>query len=189
MVTPPAHRPARRSVPSSARSSALAGLLVASVAMPSGCAGRITGADAEAFRRPSAARPAAADACILSPARSRVLGLPVVDTKTARIAPEVVGEKVTWRAGRRLVSAWVGIDALDVFEDLDFVTVEVDGSRLREWTTRVQPDLFVVEAPTGQAAPCNVLYVSTVGFRSGAAVRVADDLRVRLTPGEDVSRQ
>jgi hypothetical protein len=65
----------------------------------------------------------------------------------------------------------------------------VPGGRLHEWTTRVQPDLFVAEGPTGHDAPCNVLYVSTVGFPSGAALRVVDDLRVRLTPGAEVGQQ
>jgi hypothetical protein len=113
----------------------------------------------------------------------------MVDKQTSRIAPDVVGEKVTWRAGRHLVTAWVGVDALDVFEDLDFVTVKVPGGRLHEWTTRVQPDLFVAEGRVGQEAPCNVLYVSTVGFPGGAALRVVDGLRVRLTPGEDVAQR
>jgi hypothetical protein len=113
----------------------------------------------------------------------------MVDKQTSRIAPDVVGEKVTWRAGRHLVTAWVGVDALDVFEDLDFVTVKVPGGRLHEWTTRVQPDLFVAEGRVGHEAPCNVLYVSTVGFPGGAALRVVDGLRVRLTPGEDVAQR
>jgi hypothetical protein len=87
------------------------------------------------------------------------------------------------------VTAWVGIDALDVFEDLDFVTVRIEAGPLREWTTRVQPDLFVVEAPTGHDAPCNVVYVSTVGLSSAATRRVAAGLHATLTSAEEVAQQ
>lgn len=139
-------------------------------------------------RAAAASRPATADACTVTPRRPRVLGLPATDAETVRIARDVVGEKVTWRSGPRMVIAWVGVDALDEFEDLDFVPVHVDGrSPPREWTTQVRPDLFVVEARTGHPAPCDLLYVSTEGLPGDAALEVADALHVALTPGEDVT--
>lgn len=115
------------------------------------------------------------------------MGLPLADADTVRIAPDVVGEKLTWRAGVRQVTAWVGIDAPDVFEDLDFVTVKRPPGQPREWTTRVEPDLFLAEAGTGHPKPCDRLYVSTEGFPSDAPLKVIGDLKVLMTPGGEVA--
>lgn len=166
---------------------ALVGLVSASALASSGCSAEGTGPD-RPHRGATPTRAAAADACTVSPPRSRVLGLPVVDAETVRIAPEVIGERLTWQSGPRQVIAWVGVDAFDAFEDLDFVLVEAGGTHEpREWTTRVRPDLFVAEARTGHAPPCDLLYVSTEGLPGRAALRVVDGLQVALTPGEDVT--
>lgn len=127
-------------------------------------------------------REATSDACILTPPRTQVLGMPLVDATTVRIAPDVIGETLTWRAGPRRVTAWVGVDALDAFEDLDFVAVELPrADERRQWTTKVRPDFFVAEVKTGHVAPCDVLYVSTEGLPGRAALDVLSDLEVALT--------
>lgn len=108
-----------------------------------------------------------------------MLGLPAVDAQTVRLAPDVVGEKLTWRSGPRAVTAWVGVHTFESFQDLDLVSVEVaETGGTREWTTRVRPDVFVVEVQTGHPPPCDVLYVSTEGFPRHTALEVVASLRV-----------
>lgn len=165
----------------------LVGVLGAHGLAASGCSSESAPSDGP-HRAAAATRPAAAEACTVTPRRPRMLGLRAVDAETVRIAPEVVGEKLTWATRSRKVIAWVGVDALDEFEDLDFVPVDVEGTNPpRKWTTRVRPDLFVVEAQTGHPEPCDLLYVSTEGLPGDAALEVADVLRVTFGPGEDVT--
>jgi hypothetical protein len=137
-------------------------------------------------RPPTPIRAAGADACTVTSRPSRPLGLPLANAETVRIAPDVVGEKLTWQSGPRRVIAWVGVDALDAFEDLDFVVVHRRAGQPREWTTLVRPELFVAEAATGNAQPCDVLYVSTEGFPADAPLQVIRDLKVGLRPGQDL---
>jgi hypothetical protein len=150
-----------------------------------GCSWRATSSD-PGPRPPTPTRPASADACTVTPRPDRVLGLPLTNAETVRIAPDVVGEKLTWHWGPRRVIAWVGVDALDAFEDLDFVAVHRRAGQPREWTTLVRPELFVAEATTGGSPPCDVLYVSTEGFPADAPLQVIRDLTVRLQPGQDL---
>lgn len=147
-------------------------------------AGGCTGVDSgePAVPDPQQTRPATADACIASPRPDVIRGLPLVDAQTARIAPDVLGEKLTWRAGKREVVAWVGIDAIDVFEDLDFVPQPVAGSGPKVWTTLAYPSLVVAEGPTGHHKPCDRLYVSTQELPPSVAPAVLTSLRVQLQP-------
>lgn len=167
-------RPGSRS---RARLAAALLVLGATAAGASGCSSVTTAAGPPP--RATATRDAAVQACTISPIPERVLGLPRADAETVRIAPDVVGEKVTWRSGSRVVIAWVGVDALDAFQDLDLVPVQLEGRKQSQaWTTRVRDDLFLVEDTTGGEPPCDLLYVSTEGLAHHLALRVVDDLRV-----------
>jgi hypothetical protein len=137
-------------------------------------------------RPPSPTRPAATDACTIVPRPDLVVGLPLADAETARIAADVVGEKVTWQATGRRVTAWVGIDAPDAFEDLDFVEIPRPPGQPREWTTRLQPQLFLAATATGHRKPCDQLYVSTEGLPGDTARKVLGDLTVRMGPGDEL---
>jgi hypothetical protein len=161
-----------------------AGVLVAAAPLLGACRWGPTSHDGP--RPPDPTRAAQAAACIVTPRPARTLGLPLRDAATVRISPDVVGEKLIWQGGGRRVTAWVGINALDVYEDLDFVSVPQPAGRPREWTTRVRPELFVAETDTGHRAPCNLLYVSTEGFRAGAPLEVIDDLTVRMGSAADL---
>lgn len=136
-------------------------------------------------RPPTQIRAAGADACTVTSRPNSALGLPLANAETVRIAPDMVGEKLTWQSGTRRVIAWVGVEALDAFEDLDFVVVHRRAGQPREWTTLVRPELFVAEAATGNPQPCDVLFVSTEGFPAYAPLQVIRDLKVQLRPAED----
>ena len=164
---------------------ALAAATLAGLAVVAACSWSAIGGD-PAPRPPSPTRSAAADACTVVSQHDRALGLPQTDAETVRIAPDVVGEKLTWSLGPRRIIAWVGVDALEEFEDLDFVTVHRPAGQPREWTTRVRPELFLAEAETGHPAPCDLLYVSTEGLPGDAPRKVLADLTVRMGPGEDL---
>lgn len=156
--------------------------LAAAIALTASGCSRLT-PPPETPSRTTAERPASAHSCTVAPTPARVLALPRVDAETVRVAPHVVGEKLTWRAGSRTVVAWVGIDALGIFQDLDLVPVRLRGStRSRMWTTHVRPGLLVVQGDTRRAAPCDLLFLSTEGVRPGAAVRAVERLRVTSTP-------
>ena len=124
-------------------------------------------------------RPADAHACLIVPRPKTVQGLPLSNGQTQRISPLTLGERVTWGSGPRTVTAWVGIDAFDAFEDLDFVALPRPAKVPRLWTTRVVPDLFVSARETGFPEPCNVVYVSTTGLPIDVATRVSRRLDVR----------
>ena len=158
----------------------LALLLALVVSGAGGCTG-VESAES-AVADPGLTRPAAADACIASPRPATIRGLPLVDAQTSRIAPGVLGEKLTWRAGGREVVAWVGIDAMEVFEDLDFVRRPGAPSGLRVWTTLAYPSLVVAEGPTGHEEPCDQFYVVTQELSPSVAPAVLTSLRVQLLP-------
>ena len=131
-------------------------------------------------------RPADADACLIVPRPETVQGLPLYDGQTQRISPLILGERVTWASGPRTITAWVGIDAFDVFEDLDFVALPTIAGDPRLWATRVQPDLFVAARETGFREPCDLVYVSTTGMAVDVATRVSTRLVVRQGTSDEL---
>ncbi len=82
--------------------------------------------------------------------------------------------------------AWVGIDALDALEDLDFVPYRGAASGDKVWTTRAYPGLVVAEAVTGHREPCDQYYVTTQGLPPSVAPSVLGSLRVRLLSSESL---
>jgi hypothetical protein len=129
---------------------------------------------------PTKSRPAGADACVASWRPHTLRGLPLIDTATKRVAPHVVGEKITWRQGRRQIVAWVGINALDIYEDLDFVPLGRKPVGDRSWRTKAVPDLVVAEGRGTD--PCANVYVSTHALGTGVAHSVVGELHVRHVP-------
>ena len=154
-------------------------MLLALVVLGAGGCSRVDSVES-AVTDPGTTRPATAEACIASPRPDAIRGLPLVDAQTSRIVPDVLGEKLTWRVGKREVVAYVGINALDVFEDLDFVRRPGAGSGLKVWTTRAYPGLVVAEGPTGYQGPCDRYYVVTQGLLPSVAPAVLTSLRVQL---------
>lgn len=160
---------------------ALPGLAATVALTASGCS-QLT-PPPQPLSRTTLERPAAAHRCTVSPTPARVLALPRVDAETVRVAADVVGEKLTWRAGSRTAVAWVGVDALGIFQDLDLVPMPLRGRTMsRAWRSHVRPGLVVVQGNTRRAAPCDLLFLSTEGVRRGAAVRAVEKLRVTSTP-------
>lgn len=123
-------------------------------------------------------RPATAQACILKPRPTTLVGLPLTEASTVRIAPDVIGERLAWTAHGKRVEAWVGVNALDALEDLDFAPLQSGVQGVRQWQTVAFQDIYVAERSTGYSAPCDRLYISTRGLPGSTSVDVVAELSV-----------
>jgi hypothetical protein len=160
----------------------LSALLAASVVL-AGCSGTATQQTGPTVPAASDLRPATADSCLLQPRPAEILGLPLTESSTERIGPDVIGERLAWAARGKRVEAWVGVNALDALEDLDFAPLQTGVPGVRQWQTVAFQDIYVTERSTGYASPCDRLYISTRGLPGSASVDVVMALKVAYGTG------